>query len=89
MNVTSVTVTERKRDLLAALRQFTLAKGRTWQLPQTFDAIKVVDGCIWVSYEGRDKILRAGDQFRFDPRRGSAIVSAEGCLSAVLEVMGR
>ena len=78
-----------ERELIPALRQFTLASGNVWRLTDRFREIRVLSGCAWVSFAGEDTILTMGDRFTIQPGKGFAVVSPMGDRPAVVEVSGR
>lgn len=57
--------------------QITLSRGQTFRLPRTIRVIEIIDGCAWVSADGRDIVLHVGDQMSLDSRANPVIISAE------------
>ncbi len=82
-------VLEGRRELLAAMKQFTLVRGETRRLPNSFNAIHVISGCAWVSYKGEDSILIPGDTLTFTSDRDFPVVTAMGRVPLVFEVPER
>ncbi|MEP7285827.1 MAG: DUF2917 domain-containing protein [Chloroflexota bacterium] len=78
-----------ERELIPALRQFTLASGNVWRLTDRFCEIRVLSGCAWVSFAGEDTILVAGERFTIQQGKGFAVVSPMDNRSVVVEVSGR
>ena len=58
------------------------------RLPHTCHGVKVREGMAWMTVQGEDKILRAGDAASFDPGRFPAVVTALGGTPLILEVLG-
>ena len=78
-----------RRELLTIMRRFTIVRGETRRLPNTFRHIKVVNGCAWVSYAGQDMILIPGDTAEFNQNADFPVISAMGHTPLVIEVPGR
>jgi len=55
-----------------------LIAGEELRLPRTLVALRVLSGRAWVSSEGSDLVLEAGDEFKVARARHAAIVSALG-----------
>jgi hypothetical protein len=58
------------------------------RLPHTCHGVTVREGLGWVTVEGQDRILRAGDAATFEPGRFPAVVTALGGTPLILEVLG-
>jgi hypothetical protein len=59
------------------------------RLPHTCHGVKVREGVAWMTVQGEDKILRAGEVASFEPGRFPAVVTALGGTQLILEVLGR
>ncbi len=76
---------QQKRGLLPATRQYTLVRGEARRLPKTFRQFKVLSGCAWVSFAGKDSILIPGDTAAYDLNTDIAVISAMGHVPLVIE----
>jgi hypothetical protein len=63
--------------------------GEVYRLPEGSRGLRVVSGRAWLTFAGRDVILRRGDREDLAPGPDTALVSALGCKPLVLEVLGR
>ena len=57
-------------------RRFSLSAGQVLRLKNTVREISVLSGCAWVSYNGQDIVLGAGEQTRFELNRDVPVISA-------------
>src|SRR5258705_13367162 len=73
-----MTILEGRRELLAAMKQFTLVRGETRRLPNSFKVIHIISGCAGVSYKGGDSILIPGDTLSFTSSSDFPVVTAMG-----------
>ncbi|MFN8417631.1 MAG: hypothetical protein U0528_00045 [Anaerolineae bacterium] len=49
------------------------------------EVVRVVSGCAWISYEGKDIVLTAGDQQQFERGRFNAVITATGKQQLIIE----
>lgn len=56
--------------------QVTVTEQQSMTIPADVQCLQVVSGGAWISYHGRDIILRPGDVFEFDGSRYPAVVTA-------------
>jgi hypothetical protein len=84
--MTAIFGVQQKRGLLPAMRHFTIVRGEARRLPNTFRQFKVLSGCAWVSFGGKDSILIPGDTASFDLDADIAVISAMGHSPLVIEV---
>jgi hypothetical protein len=78
---------QRKRRVAPGMRNFTIVRGEARKLPNTFRQFKVLSGCAWISFAGKDSILIPGDMASFDLDADSAVISAMGHSPLVIEVL--
>lgn len=65
-----------------------LYKNEVARLPHTCHGVTVREGLAWMTVQGQDRILRAGDAATFEPGRFPAVVTALGGTPLILEVLG-
>ena len=58
------------------------------RLPHTCHGVTVREGVAWITVQGQDRILRAGDAATFEPGRFPAVATALGGTPLILEVLG-
>jgi hypothetical protein len=85
--MTAIFGVQQKPDLLPVMRHFTIVRGEVWRLPNMFRQFKVLSGCAWVSFGGKDTILILGDTASFDLDADIAVISAMGHSPLVIEVL--
>jgi len=64
----------------------TLPPGRLTRLPGDVHTVRVLAGHAWITHEGRDIVLDAGDECMLAPDRDFALASAVGDAKLVLEI---
>jgi hypothetical protein len=47
----------------------------TRQIKRTGQRLKVIDGSAWVTFEGKDQLVRRGEELRLVPGRDAAVIS--------------
>lgn len=77
------TLSKTEVSLRLALYQDEVAR-----LPHTCHGVTVREGVAWITVQGQDKILRAGDAATFEPGRFPAVATALGGAPLILEVLG-
>jgi hypothetical protein len=65
-----------------------LYRGEAYNLPRGCPGVRVIAGEAWVAHDGRDSVIGPGHELRLQPGRGTAVVSAVGAATLVLEVLG-
>jgi len=61
--------------------------GEVYRLPEVGQRVRVVDGCAWLSAQGRDVLLCADEQFALAESTEAALVSPLTRAPVVLEVL--
>ncbi len=65
-----------------------LYKNEVARLPHPCYGVTVREGVAWMTVQGQDRILRAGEAAAFEPGRFPAVVTALGTAPLILEVIG-
>jgi hypothetical protein len=47
----------------------------TRQIKRTSQRLQVIDGCAWITFEGKDQLVRRGEELRLVPGRDAAVIS--------------
>jgi hypothetical protein len=66
-----------------------LYEGELYRLPRTSSGIRVREGVAWVSFAGRDTIMRSGEELRLQTGRDFAVVSQLSGSALILEVLAK
>ena len=66
-----------------------LYEGEAYRLPRSCPGVRVVDGETWISFAGKDTVLRCGEELQLKSGRDFAVVSTLGRSALVLEVLAR
>jgi hypothetical protein len=47
----------------------------TYQARRTAQVLKVITGCAWISFDGKDWIVRSGEEITLNPGLDAAVIS--------------
>ena len=65
-----------------------LLKGEVQRVETNYRGLRVRSGRAWVTLQGRDLVLKRGDEVALDGRRDAAVVSPLGHAPLVIELLG-
>ena len=65
-----------------------LLKGEVQRVETNYRGLRVRSGRAWVTLQGRDLVLKRGDEVALDGRHDAAVVSPLGHAPLVIELLG-
>ncbi len=65
-----------------------LLKGEVQRVETNYRGLRVRSGRAWVTLQGRDLVLKRGDEVALDGRQPAAVVSPLGRAPLVIELLG-
>ncbi|GIK38436.1 MAG: hypothetical protein BroJett011_22690 [Chloroflexota bacterium] len=79
-----------EKRLSAAKRmvRLMLRQNEVLRLPAAGQELQAISGVAWITVNGRDIFLASGERFRLPSRGDTALISALGRQSLILEVFG-
>ncbi len=70
----------------AAALRLVLLRTEALSVPERIKRLRVLSGNAWISLDGRDLILAAGNTFELPALKRPAVVSAAGCAAVLFEL---
>jgi hypothetical protein len=71
-----------------SLMRVVLLKGEVQRVGSSYRGLRVRSGRAWVTLQGRDLVLKRGDEAALDGRHDAAVVSSLGHAPLVIELLG-
>ena len=65
-----------------------LLRGEVQRVGSSYRGLRIRSGRAWVSLQGRDLVLKRGDEVALDGRHDAAVVSPLGHAPLVIELLG-
>lgn len=56
--------------------EYQLVPGETLNIPRMGQLLRVISGCAWITFDGEDMILSAGQEMVLQPGEDVAVISA-------------
>ncbi len=74
------------RTSRAAALRLMLLRSEALRVPKRLSRLRVLSGTAWISLDGRDLVLEAGQTVELAELKTPAVVSAIGCAAVLFEV---
>jgi hypothetical protein len=78
-----------QREVISSAHRLTLVEGEVRRLPGAFCEVTVVAGTLWMSLDGIDQVIQAGETAKLDCNKDFAVVQAVGRRAATFELARR